>query len=614
MRQERPDDVGTRSSALWGRGSKSGSRASALWGRGGRNGGAVLALVLALIIPTAAGARPVGQGSSDPAAYVSPGLLDAAKANPKQLFQVIVQGEQGRRSDKLAQRLLKYSDSSGDDSLSPDEIKNAFQSIDGLAVTLPGRKLLRLAQRKDVVAITTNAPVKLAGLVGSTLLGSTLSNAQDWIAASHAQVGWRVRQTPPAIAVVDTGIDAGRSDFGGRVLTQVNLTTLPNNSPGDGRGHGTFVASVAAGSAPGHAGVAPKAPLVSLDVMDDEGMARVSDVIAACDWIAANKAKYNIRVANFSLHSSRPASVFFDPLDKAVENLWLGGVVVVTASGNYAVNGAPSGVLYAPGNDPFVLTVGATDTNGTAQDGDDFNAPWSSYGYTLDGFAKPDVAAPGRYMVGAVPPGSTLPAERPDSVVEPGYMQLSGTSFSAPVVSGLAALILALHPGWTPDQVKGAIMVSTEKAGRAAPLSVGVGEVNVLRALLTFVPPNPNAALDKFVTTSGDGSAPAFDTAAWQSAAWSSAAWSSAAWASSAWSTAAWASSAWSTAAWSSAAWASSAWSTSAWSTAAWASAAWSDSAWADNGSGDGTPGEAATQMTPEEQAAAALEAASFNP
>ena len=132
-------------------------------------------------------------------------------------------------------------------------------------------------------------------------------------------------------------------------------------------------------------------------------MAMTRDVISAADWILAHKNEYNIRVANFSLHSAAPASVFFDPLDAAVERLWFGGVVVVAAAGNYGVDGAPSDVLYAPGNDPFVITVGADDVNGSISTFNDFAAPWSVYGYTLDGFAKPELSAPGRYMISAVP-------------------------------------------------------------------------------------------------------------------------------------------------------------------------------------------------------------------
>src|SRR5213078_1528069 len=115
-------------------------------------------------------------------------------------------------------------------------------------------------------------------------------------------------------------------------------------------------------------------------------------------------------------------SFMYDPLDKAVEKLWFNGVVVVAAAGNYGYPARPSGVPFAPGNDPFVITVGASDTGKSVSTNDDTAAPWSAYGYTLDGFAKPDLSAPGRYMVGPVPMGSTLATQRADKVVTPGYI------------------------------------------------------------------------------------------------------------------------------------------------------------------------------------------------
>jgi subtilisin family serine protease len=163
-------------------------------------------------------------------------------------------------------------------------------------------------------------------------------------------------------------------------------------------------------------------------------------------------------------------------------------------------------------------------------------------------------------------------------------MQLSGTSFAAPVVSGAAAMLLGQHPNWTPDQVKGALMLSATPEPLVRLGQLGVGDVNVAsaRALRLSHIPNPNAALNQFVGAAADGTA-VFNAAAWASAAASDAAWSDAAWSDAAWSDAAWASAAWSDAAWSDAAWASAAWSDAAWSDAAWSDAAWSDAAWADN-------------------------------
>src|SRR5207237_9803776 len=105
---------------------------------------------------------------------------------------------------------------------------------------------------------------------------------------------------------------------------------------------------------------------VASKVMNAEGMAKTSDVIAACQWILDNKGKYNIRVANFSMHSAYGTNFYRDPLDRAVEKLWFAGVTVVAAAGNYGSADGPSGVLYAPGNDPFVITVGALDIGGSA--------------------------------------------------------------------------------------------------------------------------------------------------------------------------------------------------------------------------------------------------------
>ena len=133
-------------------------------------------------------------------------------------------------------------------------------------------------------------------------------------------------------------------------------------------------------------------------------------------------------------------------------------MVVVAAAGNYGKDGAPSGVLFAPGNNPFVITVGAIDIGGTARTYDDDRAPWSAYGRTQDGFWKPEICAPGRMMVGPDSDGLEPRSREGEKIKSPGYVELSGTSFSAPVISGIVAQILARNPGLTPDQVKGAVM------------------------------------------------------------------------------------------------------------------------------------------------------------
>jgi serine protease AprX len=567
MRQGRGSNGGLRWSALWGKPSKGESRSSALWGKGGRGFIATLVVAVGLAAPAA-----YADSDSGFKAYTTPGLISQAQADPKATFDVVLVGAD-RPSSWLAKQIAGFESARA-------KVRRQFTSISAVAARLTGSQILTLAHNGHVESITYDAPITLAGL----------SNKQRWPFVSGVQKFWSAGTSAatPTIAVVDSGIDAGRADFGGRVVAQVNLTSLANNSTGDGRGHGTFVAGIAAGSGDGYAGAAPASKLVSLDVMDDNGMAMTRDVIAAADWILANKDKYGIKVANFSLHSSQPNSFVYDPLDKAVERLWFSGVVVVAAAGNYGVAGQASGMPFAPGNDPFVITVGADDVDGSTSTLDDTAAPWSAYGYTLDGFAKPDIAAPGRYIVGPAPAGSTLALERPESVVSPGYIQLSGTSFAAPIVAGGAAQILATHPTWTPDQVKGALMVTASRTPAAAPLSEGVGIIDVSKAVALTAAPNPNLALRAFVKPdlAGGGSL-AFDAASWANTAKANASWASASWSDASWASASWSSASWASASWASASWASASWSDASWSDASWSDASWASVSYADNADGD---------------------------
>ena len=598
MRQERGSNGSIRSSALWGKPSKGETRSSALWGKGGRGIVATLAVAMVMVTPMAAvaGSGSSGKGSGGSVkAYLSPGLLESAQANPKATFDVIVQGTRSESSSGVADEVA---DARKGEPGKGAGLRKKFRSVNGVAAQLTGKQIVKLARRSHIKAITTDAPVVL----------SSYWNWQRWpyVSGLHSLWGSSTAANAPTIAIVDSGIQAGRNDFGGRVLAEVNLSSRTPNSPGDGRGHGTFVAGIAAGSGPYYAGSSPRSKLVSIDVMDDAGVAMTRDVIAAADWILANKGRYNIRVANFSLHSGAWGSVFFDPLNHAVEKLWFNGVVVVAAAGNYGVNGEPSGVPYAPGNDPFVITVGAGDVDGSISTYDDYAAPWSAWGYTLDGFAKPELGAPGRYMVGPVPANSTLPHERLTNVVSPGYMQLSGTSFAAPIVAGAAAQVLAVHPDWTPDQVKGALMLTAKPVPSAEPGSLGVGIVDAAKAAAVTNPPNPNAALNEFVVSTSGDSGKSFDAASWANVVQSDASWASASWASASWASASWASASWASASWASASWASASWASASWASASWASASWASASYADNAedevSGEGEavdPAELAELETP---------------
>ncbi len=481
-------------------------------------------------------------------------LLKQVQSNPKQTFHLILQGKVGSVS-ALTRALHAVSSS---------RTGKPFKSIPGLTVTISGKDLLKVAQKWPnlLSAITVDQTMKTTDFQDGTMWpGST--DVASLAYQTDQNTGEVLGPGPqaPAVAVIDSGVDAtDTADFGSRVVATADFCSLCSDSGSglDLEGHGTMVAGVLAGSNDMLPGAAPNAPIVSVRVANADGESMESDLIKAADWVLANKDTYGIKVVNISMAGSSPTSFRFDPLDQAVEQLWLSGVTVVVAAGNFG-DGSPVDMSAAPANDPFVITVGALDQNQTADPLDDTVAPWSAFGFTADGFSKPDIAAPGRYIIMPVPMGTTIPNTVPDRVLMPGYMWMSGTSFAAPMVAGAAAQILARHPDWTPDQVKGGLMLTATYLGNVDWQAAGVGEVDAASAAnLTSTPPNPNENLDTFVGTDPSTGLPEFDAAAWASAVSSDAAWASAAWASAAWASAAWASAAWASAAWSSAAWASS--------------------------------------------------------
>jgi serine protease AprX len=499
---------------------------------------------LALVALTGSGTARASTVTAD----VSAGLLKRAIANPTGQFTVIIQSPDDVGSTALS---TDVSSTLTDDATAATQVTADYSVIHGVSAVVSGSQLVDLASDPKVSTITEDARVQLTSTAGG------FSNDQMWPDVSNAPRNWGSGDRTPAIAVVDSGVAAGRADFGGRVVKQVGFGH--GSWSGDSYGHGTFVASIAAGESAGYAGQAPQSRIISLDVLGSDGSGRLKDVVAAADWIYRNHTAYNIKVANFSLTSSATTSFTNDPLDTAVERLWLSGVTVVAAAGNYATDGAESGVLHAPGNDPFVITVGASDINGSVDAGDDFAAPWSAWGYTPDGFLKPDVCAPGRVIDAAAPSNSSMYVNHPERVVDSGYMWMSGTSFAAPIVSGTAAYLMSEHPDWTPDQVKGALMVSAQPGQDPSSTACGVGEVSTAAADVAD-PPNPNAALNPFVGTDSHG-APVFDAASWSSEASSNDAWDAASWSSASWSSASWSSASWSSASWSSASWSSASWS-----------------------------------------------------
>jgi hypothetical protein len=161
-------------------------------------------------------------------------------------------------------------------------------------------------------------------------------------------------------------------------------------------------------------------------------------------------------------------------------------------------------------------------------------------------------------------------------------MELSGTSFAAPVVAGAALDLLAVHPDWTPDQVKGALMLAAKPAGFAKGFQLGVGEVDIAAAVAKTAVPNPNIDLDQYLSSRSPGSV-SFDDASWHALAGSDASWHTASWHTASWNTASWNTASWGSASWNQASWASASWASASWATASWNEISYEDAAEAEH-------------------------------
>ena len=171
------------------------------------------------------------------------------------------------------------------------------------------------------------------------------------------------------------------------------------------------------------------------------------------------------------------------------------------------------------------------------------------------------------------------------------YVELSGTSFAAPVISGIVAQALVRNPTWTPDQVKGALMRRTRPVPQAAPLSCGVGQVNAVQSVLaTKEAPNPNLGLARFLKPALNGTT-VFDAVSWTGVSWSDVSWDAVSWAD---------------VSWADVSWADVSWSDVSWADVSWTDVSWADVSWEDNAEGESAlPTDGYELTKPEAQDAA---------
>jgi serine protease AprX len=383
--------------------------------------------------------------------------------------------------------------------------------IHGFAAVLPGDAVAGLRAGRLIRSITPDAGVRVSALPASAPDAEPTSVYPQALGADRVwQAGTKGQGV--TVAVIDTGVSAS-PDLSGRMVSVsdglLSPTTPCKNLSGeatcqDTYGHGTFVGGVIAGDGTAgngaHSGVAPRANLLSVKVAGADGSTDVSNVLAAIQWVVSYRSKYAIRVLNLSLSTDSTQTYLTDPFNYAVERAWDAGIVVVVSASN---RGPAAGTISKPGDDPLVITVGATDDRGTAEPADDELPDFTSRGPTVpDGLAKPDVVAPGSHLMSLRSVGSTIDQRYPDPV-SGAYLRGSGTSFAAAATSGVVALMLARNPQMTPNQVKFALTRSARALPAATdPALVGAGSVDAAAAVLN---PPAGAANAGVVRSNGTG-------------------------------------------------------------------------------------------------------------
>jgi serine protease AprX len=423
----------------------------------------------------------------------------------------------GKQSKKHHQKLDSYlnqvADAVGDtdvivefnddqDADGAQRIKNAggrsgrrLKILNAYSGRIPNALLRRLADDSHVKKVHVDR-----GVTGE------MARTNATVGALTARLQYGYSGAGIGVAVIDSGVTSNHDDLGASATSKTGqrvtkFVDFVNNrtTKYDDWGHGTHVAGIIAGSGYDsygeRAGIAPKANIIALKALDGEGKGRISQIIAALDWVVTNRVQYNIRVVNMSLGAGVFESYHTDPLTVAAKRAVDAGVVVVAAAGNYgkAKDGTTQyGAIGAPGNAPWVLTVGASSTEGTVDRRDDKVAGYSSRGPTMIDFgAKPDLVAPGTGTVSLATQDSLfyltkasllVPGKRLGLLFQP-YLTLSGTSMAAPVVAGTVALMLEANPNLTPNMVKAILQFTSEEKKNVSYLAQGAGFLNSLGAV-----------------------------------------------------------------------------------------------------------------------------------
>ena len=472
-------------------------------------------------------------------AKAQPVLVELAMQNPVQMVRVIVQ------------KVAATADAEAQVAKLGGTVTLDLRIINAFAAEMSAKDAVQLSKASSVRWVSLDAAMESSACLQCI---DTLNLANAYISAIRADKVWNVKPYIQGqgigVAVIDSGINPNGDLYTNmginRQVADIRFNSDYNQSPSDGYGHGTHVASIVGGdgskSSGKYIGVAPMVNIINVKVSNDDGSTMMKDVVQGLQWVFENKGKYNIRVVNLSLNSVVAESYNTSPLDAAAEILWFNGVVVVASSGNKG-----NGAIYPPANDPFVITVGAVDDKGTATIADDKLASFSAYGNSENGSVKPDLVAPGTNIIARIVNlNMGLAGSHPANKVGSQYFRMSGTSMAAPMVSGAVALLLQDEPTLNPDQVKYRLMTTANKTWTGYNAStVGAGYLDIYAAVNGTSTETANTGIFASQMLSTGSEPIAWGSAGWNSAGWNSAGWNSAGWNSAGWNSAGWNSDYW---------------------------------------------------------------------
>ncbi|MBP7777331.1 MAG: S8 family peptidase [Acidobacteria bacterium] len=421
------------------------------------------------------------------------------------------------------------------------KVNDEMPSVAGIGAVLAPEDIDELAGLGAVEGISADALVYAAGAGSkktsstSTATTTSTSGTTEWWSAfadlSASTTQWSALMgslgtqfsgrtgAGVGVAVVDSGIDGTATQFQGRISAFYDFTTKAGrngttSTATDAYGHGTHVAGLIGASSLTFGGIAPKVHFVGIKVLDATGAGKTSHLIKAIEFLVANKSNLNIHIINLSLGHPILEPAKTDPLVQAVEKAVAAGLVVVTSAGNYGQNPTTGVSGYAgitsPGNAPSAITAGSLDVHGTADRRDDTASAFSSRGPTwYDGFAKPDVLAPGHGLFSTSAAGSELSKTASTLSASGDAVKLYGTSMAAATTTGVVALLLeanrAAFPAagrdLPPNAVKAMLQFSAVPVRESASgpeldlLTQGAGGLNGLGALALAKSLDPSRVL-----------------------------------------------------------------------------------------------------------------------